>query len=123
MKPPACRSFGTLCRPDHPLGAPMAASEGLCRTYYRFQKTWATQNREPRPAGYSDAGRAGDVNKREPLPSPPAEKPQLRWPYRQHSHVLSVDAHDSDPITNKLFESHSRSGVRIQHEREAISVG
>jgi hydrogenase expression/formation protein HypD len=44
MKPPACRHFGTLCRPDHPLGAPMAASEGLCRTYYRFQKTWATQS-------------------------------------------------------------------------------
>jgi hydrogenase expression/formation protein HypD len=47
MKPPACRSFGTLCRPDHPLGAPMAASEGLCRTYYRFQKTWATQTASP----------------------------------------------------------------------------
>lgn len=47
MKPPACRAFGTLCRPDHPLGAPMAASEGLCRTYYRFQKTWAAQTASP----------------------------------------------------------------------------
>ena len=47
MKPPACRAFGTLCRPDHPLGAPMAASEGLCRTYYRFQKSWSTQTTSP----------------------------------------------------------------------------
>jgi hydrogenase expression/formation protein HypD len=37
-KPNECRAFGTLCHPDHPLGAPMVSSEGACAAYYRFRR-------------------------------------------------------------------------------------
>lgn len=36
IKPPECPHFGTLCRPDHPLGAPMVSSEGACAAYFRY---------------------------------------------------------------------------------------
>ncbi len=35
-KPNECASFGTLCSPEHPLGAPMVSSEGACAAYYRY---------------------------------------------------------------------------------------
>jgi hydrogenase expression/formation protein HypD len=35
-KPLDCINFGTLCKPSHPLGAPMVSSEGSCATYYHF---------------------------------------------------------------------------------------
>ncbi len=35
-KPVDCPNFGTLCKPAHPLGAPMVSSEGSCATYYHF---------------------------------------------------------------------------------------
>jgi hydrogenase expression/formation protein HypD len=35
LKPPQCPAFGTLCTPEHPLGAPMVSSEGACAAYYR----------------------------------------------------------------------------------------
>ena len=35
-KPLDCPNFGTLCKPSHPLGAPMVSSEGSCATYYHF---------------------------------------------------------------------------------------
>ena len=34
LKPCDCPAFGTLCRPEHPLGAPMVSSEGACAAYY-----------------------------------------------------------------------------------------
>jgi hydrogenase expression/formation protein HypD len=37
LKPYDCPAFGTLCTPDHPLGAPMVSSEGACAAYYRFR--------------------------------------------------------------------------------------
>jgi hydrogenase expression/formation protein HypD len=37
-KPGDCPAFGTACRPEHPLGAPMVSSEGACAAYYRFRK-------------------------------------------------------------------------------------
>ena len=36
IAPPACPAFGTLCTPEHPLGAPMVSSEGACAAYFRF---------------------------------------------------------------------------------------
>jgi hydrogenase expression/formation protein HypD len=36
ITPPACPVFGTLCTPEHPLGAPMVSSEGACAAYFRF---------------------------------------------------------------------------------------
>lgn len=36
-KPPQCPAFGTLCTPDHPLGATMVSSEGACAAYYRYR--------------------------------------------------------------------------------------
>jgi hydrogenase expression/formation protein HypD len=36
IKPPQCPAFGTTCRPEHPLGAPMVSSEGACAAYHRY---------------------------------------------------------------------------------------
>lgn len=36
-KPHNCPAFGTLCQPEHPLGAPMVSSEGACAAYYRYR--------------------------------------------------------------------------------------
>ena len=36
IKPPECPLFGTMCRPDKPLGAPMVSSEGACAAYYHY---------------------------------------------------------------------------------------
>jgi len=38
-KPGDCPAFGSECKPEHPLGAPMVSSEGACAAYYRFKKT------------------------------------------------------------------------------------
>jgi len=38
LKPPQCPAFGTLCTPDHPLGATMVSSEGACAAYYRYRR-------------------------------------------------------------------------------------
>jgi hydrogenase expression/formation protein HypD len=35
-KPNQCSAFGTLCTPEHPLGAPMVSSEGACAAYYHY---------------------------------------------------------------------------------------
>lgn len=35
-KPVQCPNFGTLCKPEHPLGAPMVSSEGACAAYYHY---------------------------------------------------------------------------------------
>jgi hydrogenase expression/formation protein HypD len=38
-KPHHCPAFGTLCTPEHPLGAPMVSSEGACAAYYTYRQT------------------------------------------------------------------------------------
>ncbi|MEX2143273.1 MAG: hydrogenase formation protein HypD [Anaerolineales bacterium] len=38
LKPPQCPAFGTLCTPEHPLGATMVSSEGACAAYYHYNK-------------------------------------------------------------------------------------
>lgn len=38
-KPHECPAFGTLCTPEHPLGAPMVSSEGACSAYQRYGRT------------------------------------------------------------------------------------
>ncbi len=35
-KPWDCPSFGTVCKPENPLGACMVSSEGTCAAYYRY---------------------------------------------------------------------------------------
>ena len=37
IKPTGCPEFGSTCRPEQPLGAPMVSSEGACAAYYRYQ--------------------------------------------------------------------------------------
>jgi hydrogenase expression/formation protein HypD len=44
-KPHQCPAFGTLCTPEHPLGATMVSSEGACAAYYRYRR------QEPEPYG------------------------------------------------------------------------
>ena len=36
-KPHHCPAFGTTCKPEHPLGAPMVSSEGACAAYFRYR--------------------------------------------------------------------------------------
>jgi len=38
QKPDSCPAFGTRCTPEHPLGATMVSSEGVCAAYYRFRR-------------------------------------------------------------------------------------
>jgi hydrogenase expression/formation protein HypD len=38
QKPHDCPAFGTLCTPEHPLGATMVSSEGACAAYYRYRR-------------------------------------------------------------------------------------
>ena len=38
-KPKQCPHFGTKCKPEHPLGAPMVSSEGACAAYYHYSNT------------------------------------------------------------------------------------
>ena len=35
-KPYDCPNFGTKCKPENPLGAPMVSSEGACAAYFHF---------------------------------------------------------------------------------------
>lgn len=35
-KPTQCPAFGSLCTPQHPLGATMVSSEGTCAAYFRY---------------------------------------------------------------------------------------
>ncbi len=37
-KPLDCPAFGSLCTPEHPLGATMVSSEGACAAYYRYRR-------------------------------------------------------------------------------------
>jgi hydrogenase expression/formation protein HypD len=36
IKPFECAMFGTVCTPEHPLGAPMVSSEGACAAYFNY---------------------------------------------------------------------------------------
>jgi hydrogenase expression/formation protein HypD len=36
IQPDECAAFGSLCTPDHPLGAPMVSSEGACAAYWKY---------------------------------------------------------------------------------------
>jgi hydrogenase expression/formation protein HypD len=35
--PTQCTAFGSTCTPEHPLGAPMVSSEGVCAAYQRYR--------------------------------------------------------------------------------------
>lgn len=37
-KPTDCPAFGTICSPEHPLGATMVSSEGACSAYYLYRE-------------------------------------------------------------------------------------
>jgi hydrogenase expression/formation protein HypD len=37
-KPQECEAFGTLCTPEHPLGATMVSNEGACAAYYQYRR-------------------------------------------------------------------------------------
>lgn len=42
-KPHQCPAFGTRCKPEYPLGAPMVSSEGACAAYYRYRLQGETE--------------------------------------------------------------------------------
>jgi hydrogenase expression/formation protein HypD len=37
-KPHDCPAFGSVCTPEHPLGATMVSSEGACAAYYLYRR-------------------------------------------------------------------------------------
>ena len=37
-QPSDCPFFGKACSPEHPVGAPMVSSEGVCAAYYKYRK-------------------------------------------------------------------------------------
>lgn len=37
-QPSDCPFFGKTCRPEHPVGAPMVSSEGVCAAYYKYKQ-------------------------------------------------------------------------------------
>jgi hydrogenase expression/formation protein HypD len=37
-KPHQCSAFGSVCTPEHPLGAPMVSSEGACAAYHNYAR-------------------------------------------------------------------------------------
>jgi hydrogenase expression/formation protein HypD len=37
-KPRECPAFGSVCTPEHPLGATMVSSEGACAAYYHYRR-------------------------------------------------------------------------------------
>jgi hydrogenase expression/formation protein HypD len=43
-KPHDCPAFGTVCTPEHPLGATMVSSEGACAAYYRYRRRDSRQS-------------------------------------------------------------------------------
>lgn len=45
-KPTECEAFGTVCTPEHPLGATMVSSEGACAAYYRYRPVGPQGGRE-----------------------------------------------------------------------------
>ncbi|MDF1859964.1 MAG: hydrogenase formation protein HypD [Verrucomicrobiales bacterium] len=38
-KPDQCPHFGTICTPEHPVGATMVSDEGACAAYYRYRRS------------------------------------------------------------------------------------
>jgi hydrogenase expression/formation protein HypD len=67
-KPHDCPAFGSLCTPQHPLGATMVSAEGACAAYYAYGRHLKPQGdsentlhqiANPAPATASaDGGRA-----------------------------------------------------------------
>jgi hydrogenase expression/formation protein HypD len=39
LRPTDCPEFGTLCTPEHPLGATMVSSEGACAAYFHYRRS------------------------------------------------------------------------------------
>jgi hydrogenase expression/formation protein HypD len=45
-KPHDCPAFGTLCTPEHPLGATMVSAEGACAAYYAYGRHLKLEKKE-----------------------------------------------------------------------------
>jgi hydrogenase expression/formation protein HypD len=45
-KPHDCPAFGTLCTPEHPLGATMVSAEGACAAYYAYGRHLQVEKKE-----------------------------------------------------------------------------
>jgi len=38
IKPNQCKVFGTLCKPETPMGALMVSTEGACAAYHQYSR-------------------------------------------------------------------------------------
>jgi len=50
-KPHDCPAFGTLCTPEHPLGATMVSAEGACAAYYAYGRHLQQPKQRSEPKG------------------------------------------------------------------------
>jgi hydrogenase expression/formation protein HypD len=48
-KPHQCPAFGSMCTPEHPLGATMVSNEGACAAYYRYRRVRLSDASAKRP--------------------------------------------------------------------------
>ncbi len=48
LRPDQCPAFGTVCTPQHPLGATMVSSEGACAAYFHYRGAPVTAEVEAR---------------------------------------------------------------------------
>ncbi|MFO0945884.1 MAG: hydrogenase formation protein HypD [Planctomycetota bacterium] len=51
IRPDECSAFGTLCTPEHPLGAPMVSNEGACAAYWSYRRR-GFNGIQPTPVGH-----------------------------------------------------------------------
>ena len=61
IHPGDCAAFGTLCTPDHPLGAPMVSSEGACAAYWKYGRGSGKARVQPVEVSGHDDGLDGTV--------------------------------------------------------------
>ena len=52
IRPDECAAFGTLCTPDHLLGAPMVSSEGACAAYWKYGRSSSYNAERVRPSSH-----------------------------------------------------------------------
>ncbi len=60
-KPHECSEFGTRCKPEHPLGAPMVSSEGACAAYFHYGRLRESEARSQRQEVRSQNQGAGEL--------------------------------------------------------------
>ena len=86
-KPHDCPAFGTLCNPQHPLGATMVSAEGACAAYYAYGRHLkpAKLHRITPPRARRIRQRRQSLSRCRPHPTPPTSRSGSR-----NNHLAAV---------------------------------